>query len=162
MNKGNIVRSKQHDKHGIVLAVRKDGTAAKVYAYGPDCEVWRPVEKLEVVVSGLDTCGKCLGSGLYYFGGAVVNGKYTGSTGECFACQGKGKQDDADRVRCHHYWHRSASIDAALEAIERGEEPQPLYNGGAPLVPWMKPDETVAELHAPAAVAVADDDAPPF
>jgi hypothetical protein len=148
VEKGNIVQGKRHGKHGIVLAVRKDGTRAKVYVYGPDAEIWRPLDDFEVVVSGLDTCGKCLGTGLYYFGGAVVNGSYTGQTGKCYACQGKGKQDNDDRVRCHHYWHRQQEIEAAVEAVERGEEYTPLS------VPWQAPDPVVAELH--------DDDAPPF
>jgi len=141
MEKGNIVKNTKFDRHGIVLAVRKDGTRAKVYQYGPDTETWVPVQWFEVVTSDLDTCYKCLGTGLYYYGGAVVNGVYTGQTGICFACEGKGKQTNEDRVRCHHYWHRQREIDIAVEAVERGEEYTPLS------VPWSAPDPVVAELH---------------
>ena len=45
----------------------------------------------------------CSGSGLFYMGGAVVNGVYTGRTGTCFRCNGKGHQDGADRER--NYWY---------------------------------------------------------
>ena len=158
MDKGNIVRSNKTGKHGIVLALTKDGERCKVYVYGPDAEVWRPIEGMIVVEAGLMTCHKCLGSGLYYFGGAVVNGSYTGQTGPCYACQGKGKQTDDDRVRCHYYWHRQREIEQAIEDVERTGTYTPLS------IPWMAPDETVAELHGepePVAVAVADD-APPF
>src|SRR3954447_13439839 len=108
VNKGNIVKSTAHDTSAIVLAVTKDGKRAKVYVYGPDAEVWRPVTAFGVEVNGDEKCFKCMGSGLFYMGGAVVNGTYTGKTGPCFACQGKGVQTDADRVRCHYYWHRKA------------------------------------------------------
>lgn len=106
ISKGNILRNTRYSNHAIVLAVKGDGSRVKVYAYGPDKEAWHPVSWYEVVESGEVTCHKCGGSGLYYFGGAVVNGVYTGQTGDCYACGGKGKQDDGDRVRCHGYWHR--------------------------------------------------------
>lgn len=35
---------------------------------------------------------------------SIVNGVYTGRTGPCFGCQGKGKADDSDRTRCHFYF----------------------------------------------------------
>ena len=46
---------------------------------------------------------ECGGSGKFYSGGAVVNGRYTGRIGECFRCQGKGYQTAADRKR--NYWY---------------------------------------------------------
>jgi hypothetical protein len=114
--KGNILRNTRFDNHAIVLAVKGDGTRVKVYTYsGRDIEAWHPVSWYEVIESGLVTCHKCGGSGKYYLpgpgpmGNAVVNGVYQGTTGICFACQGKGKQDDADRIRCHWYWHRGGS-----------------------------------------------------
>lgn len=52
--------------------------------------------------SALTEC-ECGGSGLFYMGGAVVNGVYTGRTGVCFRCNGKGHQDADDRER--NYWY---------------------------------------------------------
>jgi hypothetical protein len=49
-------------------------------------------------------CYKCDGSGLYHSGGAVVNGVFTGKTGPCYACQGKGYQTQADAQRNRTYW----------------------------------------------------------
>src|SRR3954451_16045244 len=110
--KGNIVVGNNSGRHAIVLAVRKDGTRAKVYEYGPDREVWVPLTAFTVETSGLETCYKCGGSGLYYMGGMVLNGRYTGKTGPCYACSGKGKQNDDDRKRCHYYWHgQGADVD---------------------------------------------------
>lgn len=141
MDKGNIVKNTRYERHGIVLAVKKDGTRANVYQYGPDKASWVPVEWFEVVVnSDTDTCYKCAGTGLYYFGGMVLNGTYTGQTGKCFACQGKGTQNNDDRIRCHYYWHRQGEIAAAVEAVERGEEFTPLS------APWMAPDELNREM----------------
>jgi hypothetical protein len=113
---GNIVKSKRADKHGIVLAVRKDGTRAKVYVYGPDEERWYPVTHFTVETEGLETCYKCVGSGLYYYGGPVVNGVYQGKTGVCYGCGGKGKQSDDDRKRCHYYWHRKVEAGEDIES----------------------------------------------
>ena len=47
----------------------------------------------------------CDGSGLFYMGGAVVNGVYTGRTGTCFPCNGKGYQDASDRKR--NFWYNA-------------------------------------------------------
>ena len=126
--KGNIVVT-EHGKHGIVLAVRKDGTRANVYVYGPDREDWMPVEWLTVETADKETCYKCGGSGLYYFGGPVVNGVYQGKTGPCFGCGGDGQQTDDDRRRCHYYWHRKVE---AGDEIESPIEPSP--------VPEAKPE----------------------
>jgi len=126
VNKGNIV--KLGEKHGIILAVTKDGTRAKCYVYGPDVDVWRPMAAFTVVTAGSDTCYKCGGSGLYYMGGAVLNGRYTGKTGECYGCIGKGTQTDDDRVRCHYYWHRQHEIEERIEAAERGDTANTVEN----------------------------------
>ena len=130
--KGNIVRGRNSGRSAIVLAVRKDGTAAKLYEYGPDREVWMPVGKFTVEVSGLEQCYKCLGSGLYYMGGAVVNGVYTGKTGECYACRGKGEQTDEDRLRCHYYWHRKVEEGEEIERPMEATPQQPLREEPAP------------------------------
>lgn len=47
----------------------------------------------------LKTCPQCRGSGKFHGRGAVVNGKFTGSVGICYACNGKGKQNRADAYR---------------------------------------------------------------
>jgi transketolase N-terminal domain/subunit len=52
---------------------------------------------------GVEPCGGCGGHGLYFSGGAVVNGVYTGKTGDCYRCSGKGYQTDADRKRNRYY-----------------------------------------------------------
>lgn len=131
IEKGNIVRSKKHDTAGIVLALTRDGKRAKVYVYGPDTEVWRPLSSLKVDVSGIETCWKCGGSGIYYISGATVNGVFQGSSGECFACGGNGKQDNNDRLRNHYYWHRKSEAYAAMEEAERAKTEAP----EAPLPP---------------------------
>lgn len=121
IEKGNIVNT-ERGQTGIVLAVRKDGTRALVWRYGMDVETWLPVGWLTVEVAGEEQCYKCAGSGLFYMGGMVLNGKYTGKTGPCYGCEGNGKQSDADRLRCHHYWHRKVE---AGEEIESPMEPNP-------------------------------------
>ena len=55
--------------------------------------------------AGSCTCWKCGGSGKYYSGGAVVNGKYTGNVGMCYPCRGKGWQTTADRRRTNYYYN---------------------------------------------------------
>lgn len=55
---------------------------------------------------------QCAGSGLYYSGGAIVNGVYTGNTGPCFGCHGKGWQNRKDVIRNHTYWAKYARIGA--------------------------------------------------
>jgi hypothetical protein len=104
MQKGNVVTGKRTGKDGLVIALTKDGKRAKLHLYGEDAEIWRSVEDFTIKVAGGEKCWKCDGSGLYYFGGAVVNGVYTGRTGPCFACQGDGVATDADRIRCHFYF----------------------------------------------------------
>lgn len=51
-----------------------------------------------------EKCWKCGGSGLFHFGGAIVNGKFTGKTGPCFECQGKGYVTPQDERRNRAYW----------------------------------------------------------
>jgi len=48
---------------------------------------------------GVDASTGCCGHGLFFNGGASVNGKYTGTIGECFPCAGKGYQTRQDRTR---------------------------------------------------------------
>lgn len=55
---------------------------------------------------------QCAGSGLYYSGGGVENGVYTGKTGPCFGCHGKGWQSRADVIRNQTYWNKYARISA--------------------------------------------------
>jgi hypothetical protein len=48
-------------------------------------------------------CDRCNGSGVYQWG-ACVNGRMSHS-GACFACGGKGHQDQADFARNRVYWN---------------------------------------------------------
>jgi hypothetical protein len=45
----------------------------------------------------------CCGHGLFFNGGASVNGRYTGTIGDCFGCNGKGYQTHDDRTRNNVY-----------------------------------------------------------
>ena len=144
MIKGNIVKSNEHGTEGLVLALTKDGKRAKVYVLGSDGqEVWRPVDSMTVILSGDEQCWKCGGSGVFQGGGIVENGKYKGYSGDCYGCAGKGKQNDADRVRNHHYWHRERAIYDALDAIEQGKKPEPLPHppiGDSDYIPYASPE----------------------
>jgi hypothetical protein len=107
MTKGDIVASIEHGTTALVLALTHDGKRAKLHVFGRRQPiVWKEVDACTVATTGEERCWKCSGSGLYYFGGAVVNGVYQGRTGPCYACEGKGKQTNADRLRCHYYWYR--------------------------------------------------------
>jgi hypothetical protein len=44
-------------------------------------------------------CAKCDGSGVYRWGGAVVNGQWRGKQGPCHSCRGTGEQTGADIKR---------------------------------------------------------------
>ena len=127
MDKGNIVKSNAKGGEGMILALTKDGKRAKVKVFGHDAEVWRPLDSMTVLVDSWESCWKCGGSGKFYLpgpgpmGNATVNGVYQGTTGICFACSGKGKQDNADRLRNHYYWHRAEVVDMAVAEAERGE-----------------------------------------
>lgn len=126
VERGDIVIGNNSHRHAIVLAVRNDGTAARLYIYGPDRETWVSVDKFTVEVTGDDKCFKCMGSGLYFMGGMVLNGRYTGKTGPCYACDGKGIQNAKDRIRCHYYWHRKIEAGEQLESPLEPTPQQPL------------------------------------
>ena len=49
------------------------------------------------------TCDRCHGTGEYVWG-AIVNGKPT-KKGVCFACEGKGRQNQGDFIRNRTYWN---------------------------------------------------------
>lgn len=106
VEKGNIVKGNATNREGLVLRVRKDGTRALVHIFGEESsnDRWMPVERFTVTISKTEKCYKCAGSGLFYFGGATVNGVYTGRTGPCYGCSGTGVQNNADRLRCHYYF----------------------------------------------------------
>lgn len=114
ISKGNVLRNTKFDTHALVLAMTKDGARAKLHVFGRDEPVWHPVSWYEVIEQGHVTCWKCSGSGLFYFGGPIVNGVYQGKTGPCFGCEGTGQQSNEDRIRCHYYWHRGDSRHADL------------------------------------------------
>jgi hypothetical protein len=104
-----------------------------VYVYGSDgVEAWVKLSDVTLTVSGTETCWKCGGSGLYYFGGAVVNGVYQGNTGPCFGCEGKGQQNNEDRLRNHYYHHRRNEdynpVDGEVDgqAVTYSDKPKPL------------------------------------
>jgi hypothetical protein len=62
------------------------------------------------IPTGCCECHKCGGRGVVCFGGAVVNGRYTGKSGTCYACKGKGWQDKSDERRNAYYWNHVARI----------------------------------------------------
>src|SRR5213075_2561484 len=81
--KGNVLRNTRFDHHALVLALTNNGARAKLHIYGQDEPVWHPLAWYEVIEAGDCTCYKCSGSGLYYFGGEILNGVYQGKTGPC-------------------------------------------------------------------------------
>lgn len=48
-------------------------------------------------------CDRCRGTGEYVWG-AIVNGRAT-KKGVCFACEGKGRQNQGDFIRNRTYWN---------------------------------------------------------
>lgn len=48
-------------------------------------------------------CNACRGDGIYYGAGCIENGFFRGYTGDCFRCNGKGKQDQNDFKRNRAY-----------------------------------------------------------
>jgi hypothetical protein len=66
------------------------------------------VTEAKVTEDDLTDCDGCNGSGIYYGRGYVENGVFKGYTNTCFRCQGKGKQNAADRKRNRNYdrYHR--------------------------------------------------------
>lgn len=61
---------------------------------------WLKAAKMATV-----TCPKCHGSGEYHWGG-TLNGKPV-HTGNCFACNGAGRQNMDDFYRNRAYWRRA-------------------------------------------------------
>ena len=110
--KGNIVTGRATGATALVLAITRDGKRAKLHVYGADADVWKDVDSFDITTAGLEDCFKCNGSGLFYSGGMILNGVYTGRTGNCYACGGKGKCDDADRIRNHFYYRDHFRISA--------------------------------------------------
>jgi hypothetical protein len=133
VSKGNIVVSNEHGTEALVLALTKDGKRAKLHVFGHEGDIWRPLNGFTVSVNGLEKCWKCQGSGLYYFGGPTVNGVYQGKTGPCFACEGKGKQHDGDRLRNHGYWHRGRIEERPAEQVAAAPEPEAAAPEAAPI-----------------------------
>lgn len=104
--KGNIVKFKRSGDECMVVAVAGGKERVNLHVFGSEEPRWYWFSSIELVCSTSEECWKCHGSGLYYFGGATVNGVYKGRTGPCFACEGKGSQNNDDRIRCYHYWRR--------------------------------------------------------
>lgn len=69
--------------------------------------LWDARSYLGLAKAGAPTSGAfpctCGGSGKFYSGGAIVNGNYTGTIGDCFRCAGKGWQSAVDRKRNAYY-----------------------------------------------------------
>lgn len=61
-------------------------------------EIWVEAAKKATV-----KCDRCGGTGRYQWG-ACVNGKMSHS-GPCFACEGKGRQNQSDFARNRCYWN---------------------------------------------------------
>lgn len=61
-------------------------------------------------------CPRCAGTGQFVT--MVVNGKPTGPGGVCFRCEGKGRQNDADRRR--NYGYDSYAFAKAAHAMMNG------------------------------------------
>jgi hypothetical protein len=71
-----------------------------------------PLQHVEAARKVEVDCPACAGTGKHYSGGAVVNGKYTGKVGNCYRCNGKGKQNDADRRRNWGYDTKHRTVAA--------------------------------------------------
>lgn len=113
IEKGNYVASIEKDCEGTIMAVSPRTGKVRVRVHG-DRDYWVDPARLAVIPEDarvLD-CHKCSGDGRYYFGGAVVNGVYTGQTGPCFGCEGNGRCTPQDRHRCRVYWNKYARIYA--------------------------------------------------
>lgn len=88
----------------------------------PTLAAW--IEDMYFDLAGNEPCGKCSGSGIYYFGGVVENGVYRGSTGVCFACVGKGFQTPADQARNEAYLARVLRADFDAPALNDAQRAQ--------------------------------------
>jgi len=63
-------------------------------------------------------CARCAGTGQFIT--QVVNGKPTGPGGICYRCDGKGRQNDADRRR--NYGYDSYAFAKAAHAMMGGSD----------------------------------------
>lgn len=71
-----------------------------------DIVEWEPSATALDLLTGKDqheSCWKCAGTGRYKISGRVENGRFIGSEGVCFECQGKGYTNAADRKRNDNY-----------------------------------------------------------
>lgn len=94
------------DFEGRVKATTdKFGGRVLVEVAWKDDPIWVTASTLRVMADddrSLD-CEGCQGTGRFYSGGMVLNGKFTGKIGPCFRCEGKGKQTPKDRSRNSYY-----------------------------------------------------------
>jgi DnaJ-class molecular chaperone len=68
-------------------------------------------------------CAKCNGSGVYRWGGAVVNGVFKGKEGSCHSCGGTGRQTRTDIARNMAYnRHKLADMAASMADARDGWE----------------------------------------
>ncbi len=98
-------RFKTCQRNAGISATREEWLAevtklARQYSRGaePTAQQWTDAAERATV-----RCDRCGGSGVYQWG-ACVNGVMTHS-GPCFACQGKGRQGQADFKRNWGYWN---------------------------------------------------------
>lgn len=115
IEKGNYVAAVNSAKEGEGVILAKSAKTGRVKVrLGGENVIWVDPTLLTIVPDDarvLD-CFKCGGSGRYQGGGSVVNGVYKGFEGECFACEGHGKQTPKDRHRNRTYWNKYARISA--------------------------------------------------
>lgn len=70
-------------------------------------------------------CAKCNGTGVFRFGGAVVNGKFIGKSGPCWSCAGTGHQTRSDI-------HRNVAYNRhKLSSMAEGFQPAAVPTGKA-------------------------------
>lgn len=106
MKRGDYVRG---IADGFVVALTdKHGGRAKVG------ERWVDQSKLTIVPDDARvlSCDGCNGSGIFRGGGMVLNGRYVGYEGDCYRCEGHGKQTPKDRRRNRHYDNHIRTIHA--------------------------------------------------
>lgn len=110
IRKGQYVKTACGHDGRVVAVTEKYGGRVCVKSGGE--KIWRNEVSCKVIPDNevVGDCYKCGGSGLYYMGGAFVNGVYTGQTGKCFGCEGRGKQTPKDLIRCEVYWNKYARL----------------------------------------------------
>ena len=64
---------------------------------------WRVDANRPVTVVAAERCDDCSGTGNWHGAGAVINGRFVGSTGMCFRCGGTGEQTRSDLLRNFAY-----------------------------------------------------------